>query len=781
MATAVRPLSGEGPIAARSIDALLARLRRRIRLYVWIEGLASIVIALGVAFWAGLALDWLLEPSPAVRIVALAVVAAIVGVVAYRRLLRRAFVPLSDTSMALLLERRYRDFDESLLTVVELSRRPPGDSSYDLEMLRHTGDQAALRSQRVRLGAIFDPRPLLRGVSAAVLLVASIVAFGVFSSDAFSFWIDRIALTPEPWPRNTRLMVAGFEENEHGIRTVRVGRDGDLELIVQADLDMPAPPPESVEIRYRMADGARGRDSMTRIGRALPGRDEFQVYRYEFKDIVSDFTFDVVGGDDRVEGLQVEVVDRPQFVGMTLELTYPAYMQRDPRNVEVSGVMPVPEGTRLGIRAQANKPLSHVVVQDVDQQTRNEIEMTGAVDRQVFQYKLPPLDGDKLLTFLLLDDDGIQTREPYRLSLSMVADETPQVAVGLTGIGTSITPDARIPFSGKVLDDYALQEAWFEYQVDEGEPRRQMFEPAPAGALQVDVDQALDARDWNDADRLTPGQRLVMSVQATDRYDLAGEPHVGSSQRFLLDVVTPDQLRAMLEGREGMLRERFETIVAEMTETRDLLARVELLSDVDSPQPGSETDEEPSVDEAEGAEESATAQETALEDSADDTADQAARTEDADRQTAQHRLRVVRAEQNVQRTAHETLGVAAAFDEIREELINNRIDNEEVKRRLQDEIADPLKNIGQTLVPALEESLGELKGQIGDPAAGEPKLAEVLRQSDEVLVAMQQVLDKMLELEDYNEVIELLRGIIEEQQQLNERTQRRRRERLLEN
>jgi hypothetical protein len=135
----------------------------------------------------------------------------------------------------------------------------------------------------------------------------------------------------------------------------------------------------------------------------------------------------------------------------------------------------------------------------------------------------------------------------------------------------------------------------------------------------------------------------------------------------------------------------------------------------------------------------------------------------------------------VQRTAHETLGVAAAFDEIREELINNRIDNEEVKRRLEGEIAQPLKNIGQQLVPALEESLGELKQEIGNPAAAEPKLAIVLRQSDEVLVAMQQVLDKMLELEDYNEVIELLRGIIEEQQQLNERTQRRRRERLLEN
>ena len=64
------------------------------------------------------------------------------------------------------------------------------------------------------------------------------------------------------------------------------------------------------------------------------------------------------------------------------------------------------------------------------------------------------------------DTDGVASREPYRVSLAVVKDEVPQVAVRLAGISTAITPDAILPFVGKITDDYGLDRAWFEYQVD---------------------------------------------------------------------------------------------------------------------------------------------------------------------------------------------------------------------------------------------------------------------------------------------------------------------------
>ena len=67
-------------------------------------------------------------------------------------------------------------------------------------------------------------------------------------------------------------------------------------------------------------------------------------------------------------------------------------------------------------------------------------------------------------------------------------------------------------------------------------------------------------------------------MKAADLCDLrpAG-PNVGISERWLLDVVSPEQLRAMLEARELVLRQRFEAIIQDVTETRDLLLGTEFV------------------------------------------------------------------------------------------------------------------------------------------------------------------------------------------------------------
>ncbi|HEX2475795.1 MAG TPA: polyketide synthase, partial [Lacipirellulaceae bacterium] len=86
---------------------LLDAVRRRLRAYVWVEGLAIVVVLLSAAFWLGLALDWSFEPSSSIRRVALVVVGGATLWACYRYLLRRAFTPIADSSLALLLERRF--------------------------------------------------------------------------------------------------------------------------------------------------------------------------------------------------------------------------------------------------------------------------------------------------------------------------------------------------------------------------------------------------------------------------------------------------------------------------------------------------------------------------------------------------------------------------------------------------------------------------------------------------------------------------------------------------
>ena len=102
---------------------------------------------------------------------------------------------------------------------------------------------------------------------------------------------------------------------------------------------------------------------MTRVGEAVAGRDEFQEFRYEFNDVSSSMSLDVIGGDDRVNDLRLEIVDRPELVGMEVECVYPEYLNRSPRRLPITGGMRIPAGTALSLHAKSTKPLTDVRVQ----------------------------------------------------------------------------------------------------------------------------------------------------------------------------------------------------------------------------------------------------------------------------------------------------------------------------------------------------------------------------------------------------------------------------------
>jgi hypothetical protein len=110
-------------------------------------------------------------------------------------------------------------------------------------------------------------------------------------------------------------------------------------------------------------------------------------------------------------------------------------------------------------------------------------------------------------------------------------------------------------------------------------------------------------------------------------------------------------------------------------------------------------------------------------------------------------------------------------------LTNNRIDIPDLKNRLREQIAQPLHRIGGRRMSELAERLELVEEHLQDANAA-PELGRAIALADEVLVEMRQVLDRMLELETYNEVLELLRGIINDQQEINRRTKERQKERL---
>lgn len=733
----------ELPIA---VTELLGKLRRQIRRYVWREGLAQTIAWLGIAFWATLAIDWFFEPSSRVRAAMLA--AGIGGVlwIVVQRIVRRMMTPLRDSAMALLLERCFPQFQESLLTAVELTARGADPAECSPAMLHETCRLAAEPAPRIDVRRVFNPAPLRQMAIAASLLLVSVGLYAVALPEMLTVWVQRNLLLSEEvfWPRNTRLEVDGFANG-----ALKVARGTDLEVVAKADLRWPVAP-QTVQVRYRTQAGAHDRRTMSRDGTADRTKDQYQYYSYTFRSLLAPVEFDVVGGDDAVRGLRIDVVDNPAVVKMELDCRYPAYMARSPRTLPVSAaVMPIPNGSEVVVRASTNKDLVRVEVQSpLDEPAKSAVAADPpplSADRRGFQFPVGRLTVDKTLLFTLFDTDGIKSREPIRLTLARLDDKPPELTVQLRGIGTAITPRAMLPAAGKVTDDHGIARVWFEYLIDQDKPAERTILTPKENPTELAIKHVLDVRDLN----LNPGRKLTVMVKASDHCNLSERPNVGSGQRWVLDVVTPEQLRVMLDARELSLRQRFAAIIQEVSENRDSLARIQFVPD----RAGDGGKLEPG-----------------------EKADQG--TVSAQQLADQRRSRVQRASQYSLKNAGETLGVAEAFGDIREELINNRIDTEELKIRLKTGIADPLRQIAQEMFPELDRRLDQLLKTIDDPQAGPEDRTRAIQHVDAILAVMRQVLNRMVELEDFGEMIERLRSIIQEQEKLQELIQKRHKQRL---
>ena len=95
----------------------------------------------------------------------------------------------------------------------------------------------------------------------------------------------------------------------------------------------------------------------------------------------------------------------------------------------------------------------------------------------------------------------------------------------------------------------------------------------------------------------------------------------------------------------------------------------------------------------------------------------------------------------------------------------------ELEGRLVGQIASPLAAIAADDLPGLAAAVR---------LAAATDRGAIIARADAVLARMRTVLDKMMELESYNEVIELLRGVIRTQEEIRSETLRRQRQRAKE-
>lgn len=708
MISATDPSPSTTPADLATLRATLASLRRQTKRWVWIESLGLLVLWVAAAFWISLLVDRLLEPPWQFRVAMLVAAGAIVGWLVVTKLLGRLTAPLDDAQLALLVERSHPQFRDSLSTAIELSRGPR-DGVNDA-LLARTSALAVDHLDDIDPAAIFRRRSLGGLAGASALAVASVIGLAIAQPQAVDLWSRRmIWLSDEPWPRRVRLEAEGFVD---GVRVVARGTDAEVLVRASSAEELPA----IVDLRSRGA-GSQGRgwrtDRMGTRGGATPAG---QTFGHVIKGLSESLELEIRGGDARLRPLRLEVIDAPGLETLSLVTTLPEYLGGGSRPAATSRVVPVPRGSSVDITCTATTPLTAARVAVVEQGVEAvlaELATTsgGPLPRSI-SARIDGVMSDQAVVVHVTDSHGLTNRDPITFVISAVPDEPPQVALKLLGISTAVTPTARIPVVGTIADDHGLTAATVTLAA--AAPAAEAGDPAPAVERPIErvrpgMAVAEFTADAAETVLLEPlalpvGSRLTISVIATDGCGLTGGANRGQGDVWMLDVVTPEALQAMLEAREVVLRRRFESVIADCGQARDRLASAEPVGD-------------------------------------------------------ELVVAVARLGDATGRAVGETAEIAAAFRDIRLELENNGLLTPEIDVRLITQIADPLAGLAADALPPLAAAC---RG-VSDPAGARNGL---VREADDVLARMRALLAMMMELESFNEVIDRLRGVIRTQEEI---------------
>lgn len=807
------------------LSALLARLRRQIRRYVVIEGAALILAVLGLLFWLSLAIDhaWFqlsrLELPYWFRAGFDVVVAGAIGFFAVSWIGLRFVRSFRSRALALVLERRFPELDDRLVTAVELAEsHESGESELTEAMLNRTIAQAVEASNKINMQDVFDRRPLQRAVLSATFMIASIGGLAAASQSTVETWIDSfVDLDDSYWNREYNLTIRvvaqpGDIVREFNDRTYKHPRGADLTLLVEAQDKSKVP--ERVQLKYRIANG-RG------SGTVLCSKVGDRQFRHSLVGLLDDVEFRVYGGDFvNRSPYHVEVVDAPQLDGITLECNAPAYTNRrnpdsTPENpkreiVPIRGAqVAIPDETEFLLTATANKPLVRVRMQFDNRELtfggptaefieRGEdgtpvnvsppeiaiasrwlssdarhISVPFVISRQetdAAQERLasieteagPPfvLAPETTLRIFLEDADGILTAEPARVLISGITDEEPSIETRLRGIGTSITRKASIPVLARITDDYGIADARFEFQVDDAEH----WTPRP---LENGLAAAADP----------PTQReFEFSLSEDEDYERFKVTPLSLSlgQRLVVSVVAEDA--DDLNGPHVTRSERYSFKIVSSEELQSLLYQRELNLRAQFDRIITESQEL----------QQDLIRHRALVDTRKKLAESLNNPEESDdasdsEPTPEVRIREItsavlacaeRSLHLIRKNTNETASVELAFRDIREELVNNSIHTPQTLERLDDRIVQPLHSIVTEDYPAIDEAIGlfRLANERGDdPTSAIDNSVELLTV---MIVRMQRILGEMEQLKDFQRQIEELKQIIGEQEKLLDRTEK---------
>lgn len=802
-------ISSELPVAIRS---LIRTLRRHLLRYAVSSGILLVVSVAAIVFWvtSGIDAGWFalqrLELPGDLRSLVLIAMVAGGGWLLIRHVLFPLVRRIRDRDLALLLERRFPEFQDRLITTVEGRQGYPDSGPYVIGMLRRTINQAEQLAGEVNADDVFNFEPLKRRCLIAGMLLLSVLGLAVLKPGSLTQWWNAFVLVEDNYHLRTTALEFSvltqpgdrrlkFRDTADGPLYLHArGADLEIEMTVPeglSELGEPWVVPERVRVDVVRADGTRSRTYVS----ATSG----QTFRFILTRLQESVSVEVLGGDFRTPvPLKIESVTPPGIDGIQVACSYPEYTgwndERE-RNVSVlSSELSLPMGTEFELVADTNKVLQSArIVTDFfelsgDRQTSqltardgyeaqlhsaepllsedgrslrakfrlalnaaspavastSETETAAEVVQPAGDSDFLPVPSNTSMRFFLHDEDDIISSSAESFRIRGVPDQPPTIAVRTAGVGNAITRRAIIPIVGSIQDDYRVMSAGFQFIVDdESKWRPRNFRNSFQPGIAYELEQSGQMERFDVQPlELTEGQTLSLTIVAADGCTIPGA-NESRAEPIPFRIVSNEELLSLLYSRELALRRRFEEVIQQMEQVRDDL-----------------TFHQEVAERVQAAE-----------------ADGEAKSEDKIGLTTC----ATRSGNVLRRQANEMQSIVESFEDIVQELINNSIPPQSLAESMRVQIVAPMQNLmreaqgqGDTagVMLVADRALSRFRVAAASGSATPELVTECQNSVTNVVAELRKILESVRDMAEFHEALSDLKNILEEQQRILEETKR---------
>ena len=556
------------------METLTQRLeaqRARLRNIYLLHGLTHIALRLLALSAILFFLDFAVVPPEGARLTMAFLSAGYLIYACHRYLVYPMSRRITRQDMALLLERRFSALDGGLVSALQFHSSGKGEyRGMSRGLMRAAIEFGAGKADPFEWKDIFDITGLKKMMLVTGLVFVPMAGYGFMNPGLVRIWAARMMGADMDWPRSTTLHIipegAGenfkflSEPDPGGVQELMMARGTSLPITVTAEGRDPG---EVMVVQERGGTGP----IESRAIRRNAGK-----YKYRFRNVRSDMRFWVHGGDDSGRGRHVDVtvVVPPEVLSIESEYKYPEYLGIDSETRSSSRVE-APSGTRVDMRFLLSKPAGEAVIA---------LRFGGGAEQT---YPLDP-DPEDPLRFLytldversgtyqvrLIGEEGFANVGTPTHSIIAKSDSKPRVRLYYPGSSDFDSgPRGVVVMRAAAEDDYGIKEMKLCYKPagnDEftSRPFGSDEIDQPYGARRIVADHVMDLVSYSfvfdeRSRKVEPGDALIYSVEAYDSRPDMGEGKADTG-RHLINIVSENELIRLLTERQIRMKEEIQSL-----------------------------------------------------------------------------------------------------------------------------------------------------------------------------------------------------------------------------